>query len=437
MFTRKRQFVLLLIVLLLSALAVPVRAQDGGEPLISPQACTEPGELTMRVWDENWAAIIGDSIEVWKEKYCPGAEVTLEVVPWSQYFDLLKTNAAGGDLPDVFNISQDQVFFYLDNGALVNLQPYWDEYGVDTTLWGSGLVDPYRWGDAGDLYAAPVNWDTVAVFYNKDMFDAAGLDYPTADWNWDDFAADAEALTNAEADVYGAAVYLEYQAGYANWIASTGETPVVDAARTECMLDHPGNMAALNYLKGLYDAGYMPSVSIIGGTSATDAFNFWASEKVAMITAGSWTLPDAMSQITFNWDIVQLPKNPDTGRSRSILHAVGYVASADTANPDLAANLILFLASDEGQMFFAEGGGVAPGNPSPAIQQMWIDSFGETGKNIQAFVDATVDSQGVTVFDEIWDAINSEIVLQIFDLDVPVEDAVASTCEYIDSQLPQ
>jgi multiple sugar transport system substrate-binding protein len=437
MFTRKRQFVLLLIVLLLSALAVPVRAQDGGEPLISPQACTEPGELTMRVWDENWAAIIGDSIEVWKEKYCPGAEVTLEVVPWSQYFDLLKTNAAGGDLPDVFNISQDQVFFYLDNGALVNLQPYWDEYGVDTTLWGSGLVDPYRWGDAGDLYAAPVNWDTVAVFYNKDMFDAAGLDYPTADWNWDDFAADAEALTNAEADVYGAAVYLEYQAGYANWIASTGETPVVDAARTECMLDHPGNMAALNYLKGLYDAGYMPSVSIVGGTSATDAFNFWASEKVAMITAGSWTLPDAMSQITFNWDIVQLPKNPDTGRSRSILHAVGYVASAGTANPDLAANLILFLASDEGQMFFAEGGGVAPANPSPAIQQMWIDSFGETGKNIQAFVDATVDSQGVTVFDEIWDAINSEIVIQIFDLDVPVEDAVASTCEFIDSQLPQ
>ena len=436
MFTQKRQFVLLLIVLLLSALAVPVRAQEG-EPLISPQPCAEPGELTMWVWDENWAAIIGDSIEAWKENYCPGAEVTLEVQPWGQYWDLLKTNAAGGDLPDVFNMSQDRFFFYADNDAVLDLQPYWDEYGVDTTLWGSGLIDPYRWGDAGDLYAAPVNWDTIAVFYNKDMFDAAGLEYPTADWTWDDFAADAEALTNAEADVYGAAVYLEYQAGYPNWIAATGETPIVDAGRTECMLDNEGNLAALNFLKGLYDAGSMPGVSIIGGTSADDAFNFWASGKVAMITGGSWKLPDALSQITFNWDVVQLPKNPDTGRSRSILHAVGYVASARTANPDLAANLILYLASDEGQMFFAEGGGVAPANPSPAIQQMWIESFGETDKNIQAFVDATVDSQGVTVFDEIWDSINSEIVLQIFDLDVPVEEAVAATCEYIDTQLPQ
>ena len=85
-------------------------------------------------------------------------------------------------MPDIFNMSQDRFFFYADNDAVLDLQPYWDEYGVDTTLWGSGLVDPYRWGDAGDLYAAPVNWDTIAIYYNKDMFDAAGLDYPTADW---------------------------------------------------------------------------------------------------------------------------------------------------------------------------------------------------------------------------------------------------------------
>ncbi len=62
---------------------------------------------------------------------------------------------------------------------------------------------------------------------------------------------------------------------------------------------------------------------------------------------------------------------------------------------------------------------------------MWIDSFGDTDVNIQTFVDATVDSQGVTVFDEIWNAINSEIVVNIFDLDVSVEDAVGMACEAI------
>jgi hypothetical protein len=104
--------------------------------------------------------------------------------------------------------------------------------------------------------------------------------------------------------------------------------------------------------------------------------------------------------------------------------------------PQEIAAAILFLASDEGQKFFAEGGNVAPANPSPAIQQLWIDSFGETEVNIQAFVDATYDSQGVTVFDEIWDAINTELVVKIFDLNMSVEDTVAETCDFINSQLP-
>ena len=93
-------------------------------------------------------------------------------------------------------MTQDRAGFYNSNELLLNLQPYWDEFGVDTSVWGSGLVDPYRIGD--DLYAAPVNWDTIAIMYNKDMFDAAGLEYPTAEWTWDDFAAVAETVALLE-----------------------------------------------------------------------------------------------------------------------------------------------------------------------------------------------------------------------------------------------
>jgi len=431
-----RNLVLLLVAVLMvsSFSTAPIKAQDN-EPVIKALPCKEPGTLTMWVWDENWAKVIGDSIAAWEETYCPGAEVDLQVQPWDQYWNLLKTNAAGGELPDVFNISQDRFFFYADNDALLDLQPYWDEYGVDTALWGAGTVDPYRWGENNDLYAGPVNWDTIAIYYNKDMFDAAGLEYPTADWTWDDFAADAAALTTD--DVYGALTYLEYQAGYPNWIAATGTTPVVEAGRASCTLTDEGSLEALNFLYGLFEQGYMPDVTTVGGASADDAFAFWASEKVAMITGGSWKLPDAIAQVPFNWDVVQLPKHPETGRSRSIVHSVGYVAAANSDNADLAANLILYLVSDEGQRFFAEAGGVAPASPSPELQQMWIDSFGGEGKNIQAFVDALEDSQGVTVFDEIWNAMNSELVTQIFDLGIPVEEAAAATCEFINTQLPQ
>lgn len=422
-----------LAILFMLVLSVPLAAQD--DVVIAPQECEEPGELTMWVWDENWQEIIGESIEVWKDNYCPGAEVDLVQQPWGNYWDLLRTNAAGGDLPDVFNMSQTFVGFYADNEVLLNLQPYYDEAGIDTTLWGAGMVNPYRFGEDGDLYAGPVNWDTIALMYNKDMFDAAGLDYPNAEWTWDDFAAAAETLTNADEDVYGAAVYAEFQAGFGSWISSTGESPVVSADGTECTLTSEGNLSALNFLNDLQDAGYMPTVSEMGGASADDAFNMFASERVAMVTAGSWKLPSAIEQLTFDWDVAPIPMNPETGISRSQLHAVGYVAAANSDNPDLAANLILFLVSDEGQRFFAEAGGVAPANPSPALQQIWVDSFAEAGKNAQVYVDATRDSQGVTLFAEIWDSVNSELIVNIFDLEVPVEDAAEMACDFINNEI--
>jgi len=432
--TRVRRFAIVAIALLSLLLSGMVVAQEDS-PTIQAQPCAEPGQLTMWVWDPVWAEVIGNAINAWQEDYCPGAEVELIQQPWEQYWDLLQTNAAGGDLPDVFNMSQDRFYFYADNDALLNLQPYWDEYGVDTTVWGTGLVDPYRWGEDGDLYAGPVNWDTVALFYNKDMFDAAGLDYPTADWTWDDFASAAAALTDPENDVYGASVYTEYQAGYANWIAATGTTPVVDAERTQCTLTEPGSIEALTFLKDLLDQGYMPSVSIQGGANANDAFNYWLNERVAMVSGGSWKLPEAIANATFNWDVVQLPKHPDTGISRPILHSVGYVAASNSDNPDLAANLILYLSSDEGQQFFAEAGGVAPANP--ALQQQWVDSFGDTGVNISAFVDALPDTQGVTPFAEIWDVMNTDLVINIFDLGMSVEEATQQACDFIVTQLPE
>ncbi|MDX1993739.1 MAG: sugar ABC transporter substrate-binding protein [bacterium] len=435
MVKRTLQKTVLLAALALVLLTGGVLAQE--EPVIPAQACAEAGTLDLWVWDENWASILEESTNAWIESYCPGAVVNITVHPWGQYWDLVQTAATSGDLPDVFNMSQDRFYFYASNDALLDLQPYWDEYGVDTTVWGTGLVDPYRWGSNGDLYAGPVNWDTVAIYYNKDLFDAAGLEYPTSDWTWDDFAAAAAALTNPQNDVYGAAVFNEYQSGYPNWIAATGTTPVAEEGRTACTLQDEGSIEALNFLKGLQDEGYMPTVSILGGSSANDSFAYWSAGRVAVVTGGSWLLPQALEEITFNWDVVQLPRHPETGRTRSILHSVGYVAAANTEVPDLAANLILFLSSDEGQRFFAEASGVAPANPSPELQQIWVDSFGDTDINIQAFVDATTDSQGVTAFSEIWDAINTEIVLNIFDLGVSVEEATQTACDFINTQLPE
>ncbi len=433
MFRTKRFSILLLAALLLLGVSVTVQAQDATPEMmgatIPAVACDAPGSLTLRVWDENWAKVLTDATNAWVADYCPGAEVNVDLVPWAQYWDLLKTDATSGDLPDVFNLSQDQFGFYAANDVLLNLQPYFDANGVDTSVWGSGLVDPYK--DAnGDVYGAPLNWDSIVMFYNKDLFDAAGLDYPTADWTWDDFAADAAALTDSANGVYGAAVYNDYQSGWSNWIASAGVTPVANPERTQCTLTEPGSVEALSFLKGLLDNGSMPSISVLGGTNADDEYNLFKSGKVAMYSNGEWQLPNAIADVPFNWDMVTLPKNPTTGESRSTVHAVAYTASATSANPDLAANLVQYLASDEGEAFFAQAGGVPPADPAPELLDMWKSSFGDTTVNIQAFIDALDNSQGVTTFAEAGDP-TTEMIVNIFDLGMSVEDATQQACAEI------
>lgn len=427
----KKSLVAVLTVLLF--VAVAVQAQDA-ETVITPVACDEPGELTMWVWDTNWEIVINDSIAEWEAEYCPGATVNVVQQPWGDYWDLLRTNAAAGTMPDVFNMSQGFVDFYFENDALLNLEAYFSDAGIDPSLWSAGYVGPYTVD--GDAYAAPVNWDTIALMYNKELFDQAGIDYPTNDWTWDDFRAASEAIAALGDDIYGAATYAELQAGFGSFVSSTDTSPGVNADATECTLNSEGSLRALNFLAQMYYDGLQPGISTLGGSSADDSFNLFVSGQVGMVTAGSWKLPQAIEAITFDWDISRLPIDPETGLQRSQTHAVGYTASARTENPDLAANLIIFLASDQGQQFFAEAGGVAPANPNPALQALWAEGFAESGKNVQAYVDATQDTQGVTVVGDMG-AVVTEMIVSIFDLDIPVEDAADAACAQIDQILAQ
>src|SRR5690606_36941876 len=223
-----------------------------------------------------------------------GATVKLQIYPRSDYWNLLREGVANGELPDIFNMTQDRFLYYARTRTLLDLQPLWEEANVNTAVWQNAMTQPYRWGVDNHLYAAPVNWDTIAIYYNKELFDAAGLSYPDDDWTWGDFAAAAAALTNPAREIFGASVYAEYQSGYPNWIAATGTPPVLGAGRTQCTLTVTPSLQALNFLKGLYDNGYMPGVDEMGGASADNAFNMWLAGRVAMISGGSWKLPEAI-----------------------------------------------------------------------------------------------------------------------------------------------
>ena len=111
----------------------------------------------------------------------------MQTAAYDDYFTSLQTQIAGGSAPDTFELNYENFVTYARSGALLDL----------TDL----VTDPERYyplalegfSDGGVQYGLPATFSDVVLIYNKDLFDAAGLDYPTADWTWADEQAAAEA----------------------------------------------------------------------------------------------------------------------------------------------------------------------------------------------------------------------------------------------------
>lgn len=126
-----------------------------------------------------------------------GCTINATYVPYDEYLSKLNTLAAAGQLPDVFALPEGNVFDWGSQGMLMDLAPEYAAAGVDID---STYVKPSIFRDS-DQHVWAVGYDitTMFLYYNKDMFDAAGLEYPSNDVSnpitWDEFVKDAKALT--------------------------------------------------------------------------------------------------------------------------------------------------------------------------------------------------------------------------------------------------
>jgi multiple sugar transport system substrate-binding protein len=280
--------------------------------------------------------------------------------------------------------------FYIDSSYL----PDWVEAGVvdagedkiaDLDGFYSSLIDIFTVD--GVLYCPPKDFSTMTLQYNKDLFDAANLDYPTADWTWDDLRAAAEALTDEEAGVIGLVTppNLErwlpflYQAG-GGFFDEFGVF----------VMDSEEAVEALEFYVGFAQDG------IGGPPDAVDAG--WGGEafgtgRAAMAMEGNWVIQFLLDNYPdLNWGVTELPAGP-VGEA-SMAFTVCYGVGADNDNLDESWELVNFLTNEDGAEAFA---GVTFG-PMPsrssaaeAYVATWEERTAEMGVDytqFSSFIDA-------------------------------------------------
>ena len=319
---------------------------DGGS------GSSEGGELSISIWDTNQEPGINEILADFTEE--TGIKTKLTVVKWDEYWTMLEAGAQGGSLPDVFWMHSNESERYMSNDMLLDLTDKIAE---------SDLIDPANypediWGlytHEDKYYAVPKDVDTIALWYNKTMFDEAELEYPTADWTWDDMFEAAKKLTKDDGSQYGLALRNDNnQAGYYNMIYDNGGY-VINDDRTESGWDDPKTIEAMEQVEEFIKAGVMPSMETMSENGEDVLFQ---SGKVAMVLQGSWMLAAYRDNeyTAENCDCVELPKSATTDRRVSIYNGLGWAASASGSNTENAWKLIEYLGSEAAQKKQAELG---------------------------------------------------------------------------------
>ena len=137
------------------------------------------GEIRYAFWDTAQQPYFEKCIEKFNEQY-PDVKDTLEPSSWDEYLTKLEAGATGGSIADVFWMNGPNIMKYADGDVLMDISDRIKEDNIDTGKYPEALVELYNVD--GKQYAIPKDFDTIGVWYNKKIFDEAGVPYPTDDW---------------------------------------------------------------------------------------------------------------------------------------------------------------------------------------------------------------------------------------------------------------
>ena len=279
-----------------------------------------------------------DAMIVAFEAENPDVKVEVETAPFDNYFTLLQTQVAGNDAPDAFELNFENFVTFATKGTLADLGPFTSaDTGFDGEAYYQPAFDAFAVG--GTQYGLPASYSTVMLFYNQDIFDAAGIDYPTDDWTWAEERATAEAIAATGDNVWGffAGVhYWEfYKAAWQNGCEFFG-------ADGSVQVNEPGCVEALQFMIDYVNDGVQPTAAEMGGVSDGDMF---LNGELGMITTGIWMFA-GFEGADLNWDVVVEPGNT-RGGSHFFANGVAVSAASDADKQEAAYRWLRFFTSSD------------------------------------------------------------------------------------------
>lgn len=293
------------------------------------------------------------------EKQNPDIKIVIEGIPGAgEYVPKMLLSHNAGVAPDIATLDASSSALFINSGMLMDLTPLIKsdkEFKLDDFY--PNIVDIARRDQA--LYAIPNDFTPMVMYYNKRLFDAAGVPYPQNGWTFDQFRESAKRLTK---DGQYGFVFANWFPGWIMWLWNNGgDVFSPDLKQASGHLDSNENVKTIEFLRALINEDKSaPSLS----QSAAAGVDLFANGQAAMTVSGHWGMvgysaapkgPDGKPKITLaDLGVVMLPNN--TGKPVTVMYESGYAITKRAKHPQAAWRFIKFMTSYESRLILNQTG---------------------------------------------------------------------------------
>nr|AYQ75667.1 sugar ABC transporter substrate-binding protein [Cohnella candidum] len=392
---------------------------------------TSNAKITLTFWrnsgNESENKAYEKLVSAYLEKH-PEITIDMTLIPYADYDTKLRTSIASGNFPDIMALDASNVASFAHAGALLPLTSYMRKDGRMDDIPASTLAT-YTYKN--EVYMAPLNESSIALFYNRKMFEEKGIPFPSADpempWTWDQVLEAARKLTDPSKGVYG----IDPAQGFQNAGATAyfkypiiwqfgGEVMSPDGSTARGYLDSPQTKKALRFYSDLYNKYKVSALEY-----PADPF---PNGYLGMTIEGSWSLsyfaekfPDF--KLGRDYDIAPLPKETRQAVANGSW-ALGISSRSKYAEE--AWNFVNWVTGPEGQVMYCSITNDIPARYSAALQFPELNKY---PKNIFVVQNQKFGRpRPVTpIFPQMSEAINKvfeDVTIGKKDLDETVETAI-------------
>lgn len=334
---------ILTLMLLVGCNAQPAPSQSDGA---SQSVSTEPSvstPVTLNFWN-GFTGPDGDLlkqiVEGFNDANAGSIEIKMDIMSWDVIAQKLPPAIATETAPGLALLIGDTIPGYLTNDALKPLDDFWTITGLKENDYVDSVLEAGKYN--GKYYALPMQYNLLYLYWNKDLFEKAGLDPETPPSSLEEMGSFAERLTDANNGQYGLGLAVKAHPEYWTSFFWNNGGELFDTNAKKSLINSPENINTLIWMRDLI---VNKKVGPVGATGA-DIDNLMLSGKLGMFMSGPWMI-GGFGDNEINFGITAIPKG--STRQQIITGQIGFVvpSSATEAEQKAAYEFIKYWMSDE------------------------------------------------------------------------------------------